>query len=855
MIVNFLQTRDPPILPSLHALPYRTKDKITGRPSESGFADDLNKLAGFGAKNKESLGQLLFHFFRKFGHELDYEKHVISVRRGCLLTRAEKNWHLEGLQKEARNRLCVEEPFNTERNLGNSADEFSWRGIHLELRRAFDLLADGQHLDKACEQYEFPPETDAKEKSNVFQKPKSTKATLTSSLPNRNSRNGGHRGGRGGFNGNGKANGSGNYGRRSSSSASYGTNRPPFLHSPPIATMNGPGPGPEYFPRGLNEQLHDQLFQQYQMLEMQSNSLRAQLAAQQRAQQAHHVQAVQMHAHAVAQAQAQQARGPSSTNGSPQKSPYVNGHSSPRLTEAGLAANAVPSFLYHYPGFYDTRQDSTAASHDGPRTNPSSPSLPNSVPGLRRQVHRASNASDSAAIRSQSQPARGLPQQGAVPGYAAMPQVYDHTTFAGYPIVSSNQEAPSSQSATDTQHSPLSTNAESVAPSDHGTPTEYGGYYVDEQSPPRPLHEYSVSHYPSLTELAHKRRRRISAENAQPLLNAAARRVSRSPSPLGGHVRSSSVASPAIANGDARRDRMDSMRLPVDSGPVIVNGSFPTSSREPRSRSGTVDALPPPDAARPSALGILLNQDQYRMVTPEQRQQLVLEEIQRQRVEEFMSATIANGSATGAMKNASPVDANGLTKIPSGGSRPAFPPLPDAWVNYEMSNGNRANHSEEVSPTRTLPHQWQPMPSFGSLGKLDTQNAPRAPPQEIKSATLPLLSPVFETRTPSPNHSRQHDTSKLVNGSKAHLKENNQQPRRASHSAAHASGPKDSRNTPQKGNSPANEKGKANGGNVGIPWQQPGQSKKKKKKSGNKTNEQKAAGEPLPANAADRKGG
>jgi hypothetical protein len=850
MILNFLQTRDPPILPSLHSLPYRTRDKNTGRLSQSGFADDIDKLAGFGAKNNESLGQLLFHFFRKYGHELDYEQHVISVRRGCLLTRAEKNWHLEGLQKEARNRLCVEEPFNTERNLGNSADEFSWRGIHLELRRAFDLLADGQRLDKACEQYEFPPETDANVKSNVFQKPKSTKPTLTSSLPSRNGRNGGHRGGRGGFNG--KGTGNGNYGRRSSSSASYGANRP-FLHSPPIAAMSGP----DYFPRGLNEQLHDQLFQQYQMLEMQSNSLRAQLAAQQRAQQAHHVQAVQIHAHAVAQAQAQQNRGPSSSNGSPQKSPYVNGRSSPRLSEAGLAANGVPSFLYHYPGFYDPRQDSTAISQDGPRTNPSSPSLPHSVPGLRRQVHRASNASDSAAIRSHSQPARGVPQQGPVPGYAPISQLYDHTTFAGYPIVSSSQDAPSSQ-----QYSPLSTNPESVALSDHGTPKEYVGYYVDEQSPPRPLQEYSVSHYPSLTELA-QQRRRISAEITQPLLNAASlnaasRRLSRSPSPLGGHVRSysTSVAGPAAADIESRRDRMDSMRPPGDSGPVIVNGSFPTLPREARSRSGTVDTLPPADVTNPIALGIHLNQDQYRTSAPEQRQQLVLEEIQRQRVEEFMNSSIANGSANGALTNAPPADMNGLTKVPSGGHRPQFPTLQDAWMNYEMSNGNRTNHSEEISPTRTQPTQWRPMPTFNGLGTLDTHNVPRAPPQEIKSATLPLLSPVFETRTPSPNHSRQHDVNKLVNGNKAHSKENNQQPRRASHSAAHASVPKDNRNTTQKGNSPANEKGKANNGNNGSVWKEQGGGRKnKKKKGGNKANEHKAAGEPLPANVSDRKGG
>jgi hypothetical protein len=857
MILNFLQTRDPPILPALHNLPYRVKDQTTGKPSESGFADDIRRLAGYGSENKESLGQLLFHFFRKYGHELDYEKHVISVRRGRLLTREEKNWHLAGLQKEARNRLCVEEPFNTERNLGNSADEFSWRGVHLELRRAFGLLADGQHLDKACEQYEFPPEPE-KEKSTVFQKPKSTKPTLTSSVPARNGRNGGLRGGGGGGRGGFNGKGNGSYGRRSSSSASFGANRPPFLHSPPINAMNGPDYFPRDFPRGLNEQLHDQLFQQYQMLEMQSNSLRQQLAAQQRAQQAQVAQAAHMHAQAVAHAQAQHNRGPSSTNGSPQKSPYVNGRSSPHMTEAGLGPNPVPNFLYHYPGFFDPTQGSAIVSQDGPRTNPSSPSLTHSIPGLRRQVHRASNASDTASIRSHSQPARGVPQQGSVPGYAPTPLVHDHTTFAGYPIVSSSQEPPSSQPATDAQYNPLSANPELVAHADHGTPKEYVGYYVDEQSPPRPLQEYSVSHYPSLTELA-QRRRRISAEITQPLLNAASRRISRSPSPLGGHVRSysTSVAPFATANVDTRRDRIDSTRPPADNGPLIANGSFPTQPRESRSRSGTVDA-PVPDVINPAAVGIFLN-EQYKTVAPEQRKQLMLEEMQRQKTEELMGITIANGTTARPMKKVPPVDMNGLSQVPSGDHRPSFPPLPDAWVNYEMNNGNRANQLDEVSPTRTQPAQWRPIPPLNALSALDTLNAPRPPPQEIKSATLPLgplLSPVIETRTPSPNHTRQQDAGKFANGTKPNAKENAQQPRRASHSATHASATKDNRTNGQKGNSPGNEKSKASGGNNSVnSWQQPGRNKNKKKKASSKTNEQKPSGEPLPANVADRKGG
>lgn len=846
MILNFLQTREPPILPVLHNLPCRAIDKSTGKPSEAEFADDLEKLRGFGEKNKETLGQLLFQFFRLYGHEVDYEKYVISVRHGRRLTREEKNWHLAGLQKEARNRLCVEEPFNTERNLGNSADDFAWRGIHLEIRRAFDLLANGQQLDKACEQYEFPPE----EKSTAtFKRPETKKAVLTSSAPSARGGRGasGHRGGRGGFNQKGNS----GYGRRASSGASFGANRPPFLNSPPISGV----PGQDYFPRGLNEQLHDQLFQQYQMLEMQSNSLRAQLAAQQRAQQAHRVQAAHMHAQAVAQAQAQAQhnRGASSANGSPQKSPYVNGRASPRLPDVGIPANALPQgFLYHYPGFFDPTQGSAAVSQDGPRTNPSSPSLTHSVPGLRRTVHRASNTSETGSIRSQSQPARGVPPQAALAGYAPMPQFYDPTTFAGYPIARSTQEAPSSHAATDAPYSPLSTYTESAAPSDHGTPKEYVGYYVEEQPAHRQLQDYSVPQIPSFSELA-QRRKRVSPEITQPLLNTALRRVSRSPSPLGGHVRSysTSVAVPPGANTTDRKERTDPTRPPIDNGPVIVNGSFPTQSREPRTRSETVDALPSVDVANPGALGIFVNdQDQYRMIGPGQRQQFVLEEIQRQKAEEAAGASIVNGSM-----NDSPVDAHDLARVPSGGRQP-FPALPEVWTNYGLSNGNRSNHSEEVSPTRTQHTQWRVSTYTKGLPALDTMNTPRPPPQEIKSATLPLLSPVFETRTPSPNATRQLEANKLVNGVKPHSKENNQPLRRASHSPAQPSALKDvNRSGQQKSNAQGNEKSnKSNSGsnNNSNQWQQ---TRKKKRKGANKANEPKTSGEPLPANVAERKGG
>ncbi|KAF1927471.1 uncharacterized protein M421DRAFT_101863 [Didymella exigua CBS 183.55] len=835
LIINFLQTRNPPILPALHNF-QETDGK--GQMSRSGFADDIEKLQGFGDANKETVGQLLFQFFRLYGHEIDYEKEVISVRQGKRLSREDKGWHPGGGQKEGTNRLCVEEPFNIERNLGNSADDYAWRGLHLEIRRAFDLLADGQRLDKACEQYEFP---EAQQPNPLmFQKPTSKPAILTSSVPIRSSRGGSnHRGGRGGFNMKGQHN---NGSRRSSGSQPFTQGRPGFLHSPPIQH----GPGQEYFavPRGIHDQLHDQLFQQYQMLEMQSNSLRAQLAAQQHAQQAH--RAAQMHAHAVAQAQAQH-YAPNGSNGSPQKSSYINGRLSPRLAELGIPPNALPQgFMYPYPGFFSTQHPGTGPQ-DSVRTNPSSPSLSTSMPGARRVVHRASNASDTSVNRSQSQPARGIPQQPVLASYPPMPQFYDPAAFSGYPIARSSQDTPETQSASDTQSSPPSHNVEPAGSPFYTTPKEYLGYYNAEQPPVRSLQEYAVGAIPSFSELK-QRRTRVSPEITQPLLNTALRRVSRSPSPLRGHVRNDSIGPALILPGsDKRKARVDSVRPSSDLGPVIANGSFPTPSRD-QLRGDMVETPTTTENLGSSIIGVYASQPTLQQNTQQQirelqaRQQLVLEEMQRQSAANVTSSPIVNGSA----KVSSPVDVNGLIRMP-GEDRQPFPDVSDDIINYDAKK-ERPTHIEDASPKRDLP-PWRATALPNGLS-LDTTNAPRAPPQEIKTANIPLLSPVFEKRTPSPTANRPAD-SKATNGTKSQSKEYHQQGRRASLPKQSTQSKDNSRGVQQKSND-KNQKPGSSTTNAG-PWQN--SQGRRKGKGRKKTPEQKSTGELLPTNVSERKGG
>lgn len=149
MIINFLQSRKPPILPALHQ---QANIKQSKNNEGSSFADDVETLRNFGYDNKETLGELLFSFFRYYAHEFDYDTYAVSVRQGKQISKVEKGWHLTN-----NNRLCVEEPFNTGRNLGNTADDTSFRGLHIELRRAFELISQAK-LQECCEQWNFPPE-------------------------------------------------------------------------------------------------------------------------------------------------------------------------------------------------------------------------------------------------------------------------------------------------------------------------------------------------------------------------------------------------------------------------------------------------------------------------------------------------------------------------------------------------------------------------------------------------------------------------------------------------------------------------------------------------------------------------
>ncbi|KAL3433607.1 hypothetical protein BDV09DRAFT_196558 [Aspergillus tetrazonus] len=405
LIINFLQTREPPILPSLQARPH--KKRLTADGLVCSFDDDLDSLVGYGKQNKQSLGELFFQFFRYYGHELDFEKYVISVREGRLISKEGKGWHL--LQN---NRLCVEEPFNTIRNLGNTADDTSFRGVHMELRRAFKALSDG-NFELCCEQYEYPPEA---ERSWERPAPQPRPVVTTAPPPSR----GGRGGGRGGRHSNQYSRGGHSGGRRSSNAA----NKNHFRQA------NNGMSASELSLQAQHAQylLHDHLYQQIQILQAQEQELRLQLQNQ---------------ALITGRPPPVLIRQPFIQFPVPAQETSGDDSSRSRSGSRSGAVNHQPISVPSRQNVYYNSTYLPVAMPGGPgsNTNPPSPSAAAAMPDLRRNPRRSSvaNGSPNGSLRAHSQPARPV---NSLPNFAPLYSISQPTETSQ----SSKQRNPSGAS-------------------------------------------------------------------------------------------------------------------------------------------------------------------------------------------------------------------------------------------------------------------------------------------------------------------------------------------------------------------------------------------------------------------------
>ncbi|KAJ9195934.1 zinc finger protein [Paecilomyces variotii] len=537
LIINFLQTREPPILPSLQARPH--KQRVTADGLVASFDDDLDSLSGFGRANKQSLGGLLFEFFRYYGHEIDYEKYVISVREGKLISKEAKGWHL--LQN---NRLCVEEPFNTSRNLGNTADDYSFRGLHMELRRAFKAVSEAD-LDQCCEQYEFPPE----EERN-WERPAPQPRPIITPIPPHASSRGGRGGGRGGRHSNQYPRG-GNPPRRSSSAANRPSNH--YRH----ANVGVSASDLSLQAQQAQFLLHDHLYQQIQILQAQEQELRLQLQNQ------------------------------ALISGRPPpvliRQPFIQfpfqqegtGDENSR-TRSGTVNHPPLTAPIRQQVFYNPAYLPVAVpAVQGSNTNPPSPSATAAIPDLRRNHRRSSvtNGSPGGSLRAHSQPARSMHS----PVVQNIPSLYSQSQPVDSPQTSKQHHTPGSpggtQGETETAFMPSSLPTMSRSTyGDESRPSEYPGYYLStspllQTYPPNTI----VPSFSAPVGLATQNGVPSYIRNPQEYLSSGgAASDPLSSSPDGGSV-------PGSKSSSSQRQSAPRPIPPRDRGPLIVDGSVPPS--------------------------------------------------------------------------------------------------------------------------------------------------------------------------------------------------------------------------------------------------------------------------------------
>lgn len=147
MVIFYLQTRTPPILPCLQSAEVKDLDpSACSQPHfYSGFNvsyfTDFNNPAFDRIKNanKSSLGELIRGFFQCFGGgQFDYSKFTISIREGAPIA---KQWS---------NVISIEDPFEL-RDLGGAVhSEKNALLILEEFSRAYRILNEGGTLAQVC---------------------------------------------------------------------------------------------------------------------------------------------------------------------------------------------------------------------------------------------------------------------------------------------------------------------------------------------------------------------------------------------------------------------------------------------------------------------------------------------------------------------------------------------------------------------------------------------------------------------------------------------------------------------------------------------------------------------------------
>ncbi|KAL0578064.1 hypothetical protein V5O48_003926 [Marasmius crinis-equi] len=150
LVIYFLvHVKNPPVLPNLQQMPPLrpiSKDETHVNGHNTWFFDDIELLRQrWRSENTETVAELLIDFFRFFSREFQYNTGVASIRAGWI-KKETKGWQNDlsaSRYQDARerNRLCIEDPFETDFNVGRCVTRDGLYTIRGEFMRASRILA------------------------------------------------------------------------------------------------------------------------------------------------------------------------------------------------------------------------------------------------------------------------------------------------------------------------------------------------------------------------------------------------------------------------------------------------------------------------------------------------------------------------------------------------------------------------------------------------------------------------------------------------------------------------------------------------------------------------------------------
>jgi hypothetical protein len=462
-------------------------------------------------------------------------------------------------------------------------------------------------------------------------------------------------------------------------------------------------------------QLHTELYSQLSQLKAQENSLRNQLYIQSQ-------QFAQMQTSAYGQVRRQQH---GSNNIVSQQATDRNRGSS--FDNPPLTAPIRPD-MYFYPMV----QSTSMYGQHSPSTYPSSPAMSPALPEMRRSLHRTtvtngaglnSNPSGS-SLRSHSQPAaRSVPNSGPYPGLAIAN--YGVNGLAPYAHLQPNGVMIPNFIADENVENALESQSTSV---------------VDSPSQPRSREPMVLPAIPAFGDIS-QRRRRPSTDQFPHAIYDRLRRDSRSPSPLGrSGTHSADISTPAIAGHGGSGA---SLRAPGEHSPVVVNGSQSVPKATSPSRHELTDSTAQATKQPFSSFDYAGKSAQDQNMPRDERNPAVQQIHQSQDMRLPISheaPMVVNGSHP-VVETHQPVYGLGISNgmNGTGSSQRSSPPSePSDALTRVTSNGRQRTTRQQPS---------------GGVQPLDI-----GPSQaELLRDDVTHLSPVYETRSPSPTASRKVD--------------------------------------------------------------------------------------------------